>query len=111
VNTIDSPLLRDMADELVRAVRPREVVLFGSRARGQAAPGSDVDLLVVENEPFGKNRSRRQELRRIRRALSRFRVPKDILVYSRDEVERWRNACNHVIARAYREGTVLYGQD
>ncbi len=37
-------------------------------------------------------------------------VAKDILIYSRDEVERWRNTRNHIIARALREGKVLYGQ-
>lgn len=46
---------------------------------------------------------------RLWRALSRFSVPKDILPYSRDEVERWRSCCSHVIAKALREGTVLYG--
>jgi hypothetical protein len=43
------------------------------------------------------------------RALSQFPVAKDILVYSQDEVEKWRDARNHVIARALREGRVLYG--
>ena len=68
-------------------------------------------ILVVEDEPFGAHRSRREELRRIRQALARFRVPKDILVYSRAEVQQWRHALNHVIAKAYREGTVLYGSE
>lgn len=42
------------------------------------------------------------------RALSRFVAPKDILVYTRDEAERWRGSINHVLARALREGWVLY---
>jgi predicted nucleotidyltransferase len=103
--------LHDLTEALVQAVRPRQVLLFGSYARGEATRDSDIDLLVVEDEPFGASRSRRGELRRIRRALSRFRVPKDILLYSRDEVRQWRPALNHVIGRAYREGVVLYGSD
>ena len=35
-------------------------------------------------------------------------VSKDILVYSRAEVEYWRDSLNHVVARALREGRVLY---
>jgi len=45
---------------------------------------------------------------RLWRALAGFNVPKDILVYSRDEAERWRHSLNHVVARAQREGKVLY---
>jgi hypothetical protein len=35
-------------------------------------------------------------------------VPTDVLVYSRDEAERWRKSLNHVVGRALREGKVLY---
>ncbi|MGE5557663.1 MAG: hypothetical protein ACM3WV_03515 [Bacillota bacterium] len=38
-----------------------------------------------------------------------YSTAKDILVYSREEVERWRSARNHIIARALREGRLLYG--
>jgi uncharacterized protein len=46
---------------------------------------------------------------RLWRALGGFAIAKDILVYSHDEVERWRSARNHVIARALQEGRLLYG--
>jgi hypothetical protein len=68
-----------------------------------------VDLLVVEAKPFGPGNDRRREMTRLWRALAGFAVGKDILVYSRDEVERWRSARNHVIARALREGRLLHG--
>lgn len=105
---ITDNILRDMAHAVVQATNPQQVLVFGSHARGDAVTGSDVDLLVVEDEPFGPRRSRREELRRIRRALLGFRVPKDVLVYSSEEVARWRESPNHVVARAYREGEVLY---
>ena len=89
-----------MTRAVVEAVHPEQVLVFGSHARGDATADSDVDLLVVEKEPFDLGRSRRHELRQIRRALSCFPVPKDVLVYSRDEVERWKNSRNHIIRRA-----------
>jgi predicted nucleotidyltransferase len=101
-------LLREMTDAIVEAVNPQRVILFGSHARGQAGPDSDVDLLIVEDRPFGVRRNRRQEMGRIRRALSSFRIPKDILVYSADEVEKWRSSLNHVISHSLREGKLLY---
>ena len=101
--------MREMADVLVREVDPEAIILFGSQAAGHPETGSDVDLLVVEATPFGPDKDRRREMTRMWKALSGFPVAKDILVYSRDEVERWRDARNHVIARALREGRLLYG--
>ena len=105
---ISNKTLDEMVDAIVTEVDPDQVILFGSLARGDARPDSDVDLLVVEREPFGAERSRRRSISRVRRALSGFRGPKDILVYSADEVGRWQNSINHIIGRSLREGRVLY---
>lgn len=105
---VDDALLARMVRVIVDEVDPEQVILFGSRARGDEAAGSDVDLLVVESTPFGEGRSRGVEETRLWRALASFHVPKDILVYSRDEVEYWRDSLNNVCARALREGKVLY---
>ena len=105
---VTDSLLSDMVQAIVTEVDPEQVILFGSRARGDAREDSDVDLVVVESAPFGNGRSRRREAVRLWRALSGLGVAKDILVYSRDEVEYWRDSLNHVLARALREGRVLY---
>ena len=102
-------LIHRMAAVVAREVNPEAIILFGSHATGDARPDSDVDLLVVESTPFGPNKDRRKEMTRLWRALAGFAVAKDILVYSREEVERWRGARNHVIARALREGKVIHG--
>lgn len=106
--SVSEELIEKMAKEIVREVDPERIVLFGSWARGQASERSDVDLLVVEREPFGPNRSRRKEAARIWRCLSRFRVSTDILVYSTDEIAQWQDSIHHVIAKALHEGKVLY---
>lgn len=105
---VTEEVLREMVRAIVREVDPEEIWLFGSRARGQAGPDSDVDLLVIEREPFGPERSRLQESVRLYEAIAAFRVGVDLLVYSRQEVEERRNWCNHVIARAMSEGRRLY---
>ncbi len=97
-----------MVEAIVDEVDPEQVVLFGSRGRGDARVSSDVDLLVIEAEPFGPGRGKHEEMNRLYRALRGFRVPKDILVFSNEEVEYWRDSLNHVLARALREGRVLY---
>ena len=97
-----------MVQAIVQEVGPRHIYLFGSCARGNQTGDSDVDLLIVEDQKFGPNRNRWSELKRIRKVLRPFRIPKDILVYSRDEFEQWADSGTHVVAHAAREGRLLY---
>ena len=108
---ISGEVIERMTRQIVREVDLQRILLFGAWARGQADEHSDVDLLVVEREPFGRNRSRRREAARIWRCLSEFRIPKDILVYSVSELAQWKDSSHHVIAMALREGKVLYESD
>jgi len=100
--------LSEMVDAIVREVAPERIILFGSRARDEAGPESDIDLLVVDSRAFGPDHSRWRELSKLWDLAARLRMPVDILLYSRDEVERWRDSRNHVIGRALREGRFLY---
>ncbi len=106
--SLSQQLIEEMVQTIVEAVGPRRIYLFGSCARGSDMVGSDVDLLIVEDQRFGPNRNRWSELKRIRQALRQFRFPKDILVYSRDEFEKWEDSVNHIVAHAVREGKLLY---
>ena len=105
---VTDTLIGEIVEAIVRDADPDQVILFGSRARGDQREESDLDLVVIEAEPFGPNRSRHQEMVRLNRAIAKFLVPTDILVYSHDEVDYWRDSLNHVLARALREGRVLY---
>lgn len=99
---VTEALLRQMTQAVVDAVNPDKVILFGSRGRGDARVTSDVDLLVIEAEPFGPGRGKHERMNRLYRALRGFRVPKDILVFSNEEVEYWRDSQKHVLTRALR---------
>lgn len=105
---VTDEILRDMVKVIVDEVDPEQVILFGSHARGDASADSDVDFVVIESSPFGAGRDRRLEAARLWRALADFDVPKDILLYSGDEAEYWRDSINHVLACALREGKILY---
>ena len=105
---VDDRVLDEIVQAIVKESDPERIILFGSRASGASHEDSDVDLIVVEAEPFGHSRSRRRESTRLWKALAQFGVAKDILVYSLDEVDCWRDSLNHVLARALRHGKVLY---
>ena len=101
-------LIREMVATIVREADPDTVILFGSRAQDSARDDSDVDLLIVEREPFSPLRSRRQETARLYFALRKLAIPKDLLLYSRDEFERLKDSEHHIVGRAKREGKVLH---
>ena len=105
---VTDAILQQMVKAIVEEVDPEQVILFGSRARGDDREHSDVDLMVVESEPFGPGRSRHGEMVKLYHALADFRVAADVLVYCQDDVAYWRDSLNHVLARALREGKVLY---
>jgi len=105
---ITDALLEEMTKIIVETAKPRKVVLFGSRTRGDAHPESDIDILVIEDEPFGPQRSRRKEMARLWHALSRFDTAKDVLVYTSEEADKWKESRNHIVAHALRTGRTLY---
>jgi predicted nucleotidyltransferase len=100
--------LEHIVDEIVGAVHPVKIILFGSYARGNATSQSDLDLLIIQEAPFIPRGNRIGELGFLWRLLSAVRVAKDLLLYTPDEVERWKSSLNHVIATALNEGIVLY---
>ncbi|MEN8443442.1 MAG: nucleotidyltransferase domain-containing protein [Cyanobacteria bacterium J06555_13] len=106
--SIDPPVLAKMLKVIIEVAQPEQVILFGSRAKGTAKDDSDYDFLIVDAQPFDKNRSRRQQISKISRALAPLRVPTDLLLHSTDEVKYWSHSLNHVIGRALREGSVVY---
>ena len=67
-----------------------------------------MDLVVIEQEPFSAQRSRRAEYARLSEALREFPSALDILLYSRDEFDYRKDSPNHVVGRAQREGRVIH---
>lgn len=108
-NNVDEGMERNIAamvERLVTRFAPEQIILFGSHARGTAAPGSDVDLLVIM-PVAGSKREKRVEMRM---ALDDILVPKDVLVTTPEEVARERDLVGSIIRPALREGRVLYAR-
>lgn len=110
MTAVAEQMLDEMVQVIVREFDPDQVYLFGSRARETSHKDSDIDLLIVDNQPFGPEHSRFQEINRVYQALSSFRIPTDILLYSSEEFAKWKHSLNHVIGRCYREGQLLYAR-
>ncbi len=98
--------IQDMVKKIVARFDPQRIILFGSHARGQAGPDSDVDLLVV----MPVKKSRRLLAVKIGVALADIRVAKDIIVTTPEDFA-WRKEIPGTIERpAAMEGKVLYAR-
>jgi len=104
MDRLDNILMNEIVRRIVVTARPEKVILFGSRARGDARLDSDIDLLVVAYDP--QPRSRRASV--LYGVLSDILIPMDILVYRPEEIEEWRNVPQAFVTTAVREGSILY---
>jgi uncharacterized protein len=102
------PPADDAASEALQRIlqvcRPQRVILFGSRARGEATLQSDLDLLIV----LAFSGSRVQATLPVLRALADLPAAKDVLVLTPEEWETKRHLPGTLAYPADREGHVLY---
>jgi predicted nucleotidyltransferase len=103
-SVIDEALIREVADRIVKAFNPKRIILFGSHARGEAKPDSDMDLMVeMETDLDFYDR-----IRAVNELFGLRRWSMDVLVYTPSEVERDRQCNGTLVELANREGKVLY---
>ena len=91
--------------DVVNAVAPRRIVLFGSVARGDEGPDSDIDLLVVLDRLTPSERARL--ISSIRRSIS-APAPIDVYVTDIAEFERRKDVIGSIHYWPAREGEVVY---
>lgn len=102
---ITESIVNAMTTRIVNRLSPRKIILFGSYAKGIINKNSDVDLLVVMDCTSEKKRELQAE---IRRELREFNVPKDIVVATEDDLERYKNSWWTIYYSAVKEGRVVF---
>ena len=102
VTDIDG-VLDEVIRRVVEAAQPERIILFGSAARGDAGPDSDLDLLVVKAGVH-----RRELATKIRQNLHGVMAAVDIVVVTPEDIERYKDSHALVIKHALREGRVVY---
>jgi uncharacterized protein len=100
---------KEQIDQIVNAIvagySPDKIILFGSHAQGSATMGSDVDLLVIEDDSLPKIRRNRV----VRSFLKDFSTPVDIIVKTSQEFEMFKDIIGTVVYSANKYGRLLYG--
>lgn len=103
---IEDPKLAEIVRRLVEAYQPERIYLFGSKARHQANPDSDYDIMVVipDSAPAPRRRSRLAY-----EALRGTGTAADVLVWSRESFEKRLHLRASLPSTIQREGKLLYG--
>ena len=96
-----------MAAVIHQAIPGSELRMFGSRARGQAGPDSDIDLLITAPNSWLQEHQRFEVLNALWDQLTQADVSLDLLLYSQIECDERRHWRSHVIGHAYREGRLI----
>ena len=99
-------LIARMVQQIVNKFNPERIILFGSQARGDAGPDSDVDLLVVVDVKGSKW----DKYLEIRGALGDCPLPLDVIVTSPEEFAWRKDVVGTIEWPASREGQVLYAR-
>jgi len=101
---------RDILDEVIRRIvqvaDPEKIILFGSAARGESGPNSDLDLLVVKSGPTHRGRLAED----IYMNLIGVGEAVDVVVVTPEDVDRYKGCHALVIKPALREGKVIYAR-
>jgi len=96
--------LQEIVRRIVEAVHPLRVILFGSTARGEAGPQSDLDILIVV--PDGTHRFTTTQA--VYRCLRGLRVAVDVVVATESDVREYGDSPVLIYREALRDGRELY---
>ena len=99
-------LLEHVTKTIVERFRPRRIMVFGSHARGEAGPESDLDLFIEMDTP----RRPPERAIEVSEAFGLRSWPMDIVVYTPEEVRRLRHINGTLLSAIEKEGKVLYEQ-
>ena len=100
----DPEIIEQLVQRIIEIVQPLRIILFGSAARGEMGPDSDIDVLVVM--PEGVHRRRTAQL--LYRQIRGLGVPFDILVATPNDLERHKDNIGLIYHSILREGREVY---
>jgi len=104
VGQVKQKVLDEIIRRIVEVAQPEKIIMFGSAARGEMGPNSDVDLLVVKSNVAHRGRLAGD----IYMNLIGAGQAVDVIVVTPEDIERYRDSIGLVIKPALREGEVIY---
>jgi len=105
VGQVSQQVLDKIIQCIVAVAQPEKIIIFGSAARGEMGPDSDVDLLVVKSGIH-----RRRLAQAIYMNLIGVGQAVDVVVVTPEDIERYKDSFALVIEPALRDGKVVYAR-
>jgi predicted nucleotidyltransferase len=102
--SIEESVIQEIVNRILAVTEPDKIILFGSAVSGAMTPDSDIDLLVIEQDPG----DRQEKYVRIRRALKGMGYPFDIILISREWFEDSKDVIGGIAYPANKYGKVIY---
>jgi len=100
----DPKLLEDLVRRIVKVAHPQRIILFGSAAREEMGPNSDLDVLVVVPDGTPK----RKTTQAIYVNMRGFGFAKDIIIATVSDLVNYASNPYLIYKQALEEGKVLY---
>ena len=101
----DKKILAAIVQRVVEAAQPDKIILFGSAARGEMGPNSDIDLMVIKSGKFDHWRLLTTIYRHLRGDLAAV----DVVLATPEDIQLYGDSPYLVFYPALREGRVVYG--
>ncbi len=104
---INREVINEVKNRLIKTYNPIAIYLFGSYAWGSPTEDSDLDLLIVIDKSEEKTYNR---VRSGQRALFGLGISKDMIVYTKDEFEKYSKSVTSLCHKIKKEGKVIYAR-
>ena len=98
--------IEEIIDRISSHFKPSKIILFGSYGEGVPTPDSDLDLLVVVKDSDQPRCKRAREIRKLLWGI--IDIPKDILVYTQEEIGEWKGVKEAFITSVLEKGKIVY---
>jgi predicted nucleotidyltransferase len=102
---VDQKLIEEIIGRILAVTQPERIILFGSAARGEMTPDSDIDLIVLKKAAPANSRKESIRLRQALRGLDRAF---DIIVMTTDRFEESKGVIGGIAYPANKYGKVIY---
>lgn len=99
-----SQKIDELVKRIVEEVHPLRIMVFGSAAKEQMGPNSDIDVLVVM--PEGVHRRRTAQL--LYQKISGLETPFDIVVATPRDLQRHKDNIGLIYQTILQEGKEVY---
>jgi predicted nucleotidyltransferase len=100
---IPQEAIDQVVEQIVEKFKPQKIILFGSYARGEPRPESDVDLLVIMDTPIKEVQQAIQICQQIE-----YRFGLDLIVHTSKHLAERVKMGDWFLRDVLKEGKVIY---